>query len=251
MSAGAGVLLAATAAVLAALLALRRDPARLLPVPRDLDALHAVHDGAAHEARSLQRLRGAASLGAAVSVTLVVPGPYAVLGAVLAGVLVWRRSRGWEGRSQRRRRERLAADVLPVVDLLTAAVSAGASPAFALHEVAGLSDGVTADALAHWSRRLRWGSEPTEVWSDMAAHEQFGRLGQVLLRSSTSGAPVAEALERLAQDERDRHRGQIEARVRQIEVKASAPLGLCLLPAFVLLGIVPLVAGAVTGIVLR
>ena len=39
--------------------------------------------------------------------------------------------------------------------------------------------------------------------------------------------------------------------MRQIEVKAAAPLGLCLLPAFVLLGIVPLVAGAVTGLVLR
>ena len=73
----------------------------------------------------------------------------------------------------------------------------------------------------------------------------------MLLRSATSGAPISEALSRLAEDERERQRGQVEARVRQIEVKAAAPLGLCLLPAFVLLGIVPLVAGSVTGLVLQ
>ncbi len=148
-------------------------------------------------------------------------------------------------------REQLESDVVHVVDLLSAAVSAGAAPAHALHEVTGLVDGVTADALRHWSRRLRWGSEPADVWADMAAHEQLGRLGQVLLRSATSGAPISDALARLAEDERERQRGQVEARVRQIEVKAAAPLGLCLLPAFVLLGIVPLIAGSVTGLVLR
>ena len=33
-------------------------------------------------------------------------------------------------------------------------------------------------------------------------------------------------------------------RIRQVEVKATVPLGACLLPAFVLTGVVPLVAGA-------
>jgi uncharacterized integral membrane protein len=35
----------------------------------------------------------------------------------------------------------------------------------------------------------------------------------------------------------------VEARARSIEVKAAAPLGLCLLPAFVVLGVVPMVVG--------
>ncbi len=181
---------------------------------------------------------------------MLLPGWYAAAGALLAGGLVWRRSNGWEDRRVRQRREELESEVVHVVDLLGAAVTAGAAPAYALHEVTSLLDGAGAEELHRWSRRLRWGSEPTDVWADMATHPQLGRLGQVLLRSAVSGAPVAESLARLAEDERDRHRGQVEARVRQIEVKAAAPLGLCLLPAFVLLGIVPLVAGSVTGLVL-
>ena len=40
-----------------------------------------------------------------------------------------------------------------------------------------------------------------------------------------------------------RARADVEERARSIEVKAAAPLGLCLLPAFVVLGVVPMVAG--------
>jgi hypothetical protein len=36
--------------------------------------------------------------------------------------------------------------------------------------------------------------------------------------------------------------------VRQVEVRATAPLAACLLPAFVLLGVVPLVAGLLRGV---
>jgi hypothetical protein len=37
----------------------------------------------------------------------------------------------------------------------------------------------------------------------------------------------------------------VESRARAVGVKAAVPLGVCLLPAFVLVGVVPLVAGAV------
>jgi Flp pilus assembly protein TadB len=242
-------LLAAVGAVLAVLLLSPRRPS-LASVPSAEAAGAGRGRTPGASPLSLSRLRALAALGAGATAALVLPGWYAVPVGVVAAWLVWRRSRSWEDSEVRRRRERLDADLLHVVDLLSAAVSAGASPAFALHEVATLCDDVTAETLLHWSRRLRWGSEPAEVWEDMARHEQLGALGQALLRSATSGAPVAATLDRLAEDERARHRGAVEARVRQIEVKASAPLGLCLLPAFVLLGIVPLVAGAVSGLVL-
>jgi Flp pilus assembly protein TadB len=238
--------LAAAGALVAVLLMTRRRP----PLSSVTGPGADLGDVQGRTSLSLTRLRGLAAAGAGLTAALVLPGWYAVPAGALASWLVWRHSRAWEDREVRRRREQLAGDVQHVVDLLSAAVSAGASPAYALHEVAALCDDVTAETLSHWSRRLRWGSEPSEVWTDMAAHEQLGALGQALLRSATSGAPVAASLDRLAEDERARHRGAVESRVRQIEVRASAPLGLCLLPAFVLLGIVPLVAGAVTGLVL-
>ena len=43
-------------------------------------------------------------------------------------------------------------------------------------------------------------------------------------------------------------RSEAEARARTVGVRAAAPLGLCLLPAFVLVGVVPLVAGTVASL---
>jgi hypothetical protein len=51
---------------------------------------------------------------------------------------------------------------------------------------------------------------------------------------------------RLAEDLRRRDRADVESRARSVGVKAALPLGLCLLPAFVLVGVVPLVAGSVS-----
>jgi pilus assembly protein TadC len=78
----------------------------------------------------------------------------------------------------------------------------------------------------------------------MAAHPQLGPLGRAVHRSSETGASVADALARLGSELRDGRRAQQEALARAVEVKASVPLGLCLLPAFVLIGIVPMIAGS-------
>ena len=51
------------------------------------------------------------------------------------------------------------------------------------------------------------------------------------------------AVERLADELARTARADVEDRARAVGVKAAVPLGLCLLPAFLLLGIVPLVAG--------
>jgi hypothetical protein len=50
-------------------------------------------------------------------------------------------------------------------------------------------------------------------------------------------------MRRLAADLRDQADLASQAYARTIEVRAAAPLGVCFLPAFVLLGVVPLVAG--------
>jgi pilus assembly protein TadC len=54
--------------------------------------------------------------------------------------------------------------------------------------------------------------------------------------------------ERLADDLEREALAAVEDRARAVGVKAAVPLGLCLLPAFLLLGIVPLVASLVTGL---
>ena len=91
--------------------------------------------------------------------------------------------------------------------------------------------------------RLEVGVDPAQVWRSVTAHPQLAPLGRAVGRAHETGAPVGRAVHRLAQELRERARAEVETRARSIEVKAAAPLGLCLLPAFVVLGVVPLVAG--------
>jgi Flp pilus assembly protein TadB len=161
--------------------------------------------------------------------------------------LVWRRSRQWETAAVRRRRAAVSDDLPHVVDLMVAALSAGADPGEALTRVARVVEPPTAEELSTWVSRLALGTDPVTVWDAMAHHPELGRLGLALRRSAESGAPVTKALSRLAEDLRSRAGAEVEARVRQVEVKAAVPLGVCLLPSFVLVGVVPLVAGSVLG----
>lgn len=188
------------------------------------------------------RLVGAA--GAAGAVGLLVPGWAGLVGAVLTGALVWHRSRHWESATGRRRREAVEAELPHVVDLLVAALHVGAAPTEALERAAALTGGPMAEELDGWLARLRLGADPVSVWAGMAQDPRLGRLGTTLARSARSGAPVAESLLRLSDELADRARVEVETRVRQVEVKAAVPLGVCLLPGFVLTGVVPLVAGA-------
>jgi pilus assembly protein TadC len=64
-----------------------------------------------------------------------------------------------------------------------------------------------------------------------------------MVRAGESGASVVPALVSLASDTRSSARALVEAEVRRAGVWVLAPLGLCFLPAFVCLGVVPLVLG--------
>jgi hypothetical protein len=67
-------------------------------------------------------------------------------------------------------------------------------------------------------------------------------------RSERSGAPVGPLLAALAGELRDARRSAREAAARRVGVWAVLPLGVCFLPAFLLAGVVPVVAGLVRQI---
>ncbi len=245
---GAAALLSAALAVAAVLLALHGPNGHRCRV-RSAAGAPGQASGRSPE-RSAGMLHLVATAGAVVAVLLVVPGvPGLVLSAV-AAVLVWWRSRTWESSATRRDRARLEAELPHVVDLMTAALGAGAAPTSALSLVTEVVDPGMADELRRFTTRLELGTDPVTVWSAMGRHPQLGRLGVTLHRSTESGAPIADALLRLSEDLRARRRASVEERVRQVEVRAAVPLGVCLLPSFVLVGVVPLIAGSVSGLVL-
>jgi Flp pilus assembly protein TadB len=133
---------------------------------------------------------------------------------------------------------------------MSALLESGAAPSVALSRVCEVVEEPLRGELSAYVTRLRLGRDPVSVWSTMAGHPQLGALGRSLERAAQSGASVADALARLSDDLRSRRRGEVDGLVRTVEVRATAPLGACLLPAFVLVGVVPLVAGSVGSLLL-
>ncbi|MDA0566497.1 type II secretion system F family protein [Streptomonospora sp. S1-112] len=174
------------------------------------------------------------------------------LGALLVGVpagvaLRWRLARG-DGA--------VAPSVagLPIaVDLLVAGLRAGGAMADVLAAVSdAIGGGPVGRAFGQAAEQVRLGADPGAAWcgaADGVGHPpEFGAVGRALARAARTGAPVADILERQAAEIRDSVRSRALARAQRLGVLAVAPLGLCFLPAFVLIGVVPLAAGLLTGI---
>ena len=209
------------------------------------------HARPATSAPSGARLRVLAAIAVGAATAVLLGQTVGLLLAPVAAVVTWRWMGSVESRRSRRRREALDRGLPLAVDLIAACLAVGASPAGALAEVAAAVEPPMSEELAAVATRLRLGADPAGVWEDLARHPQLGPMGRALARAVRAGASVADAMTRLAEDLRSAARSQVEGRARAVAVKAAAPLGLCLLPAFVLVGVVPLVAGAVSAFLTR
>ncbi|NYI05617.1 hypothetical protein FHU37_002560 [Allostreptomyces psammosilenae] len=92
--------------------------------------------------------------------------------------------------------------------------------------------------------RLRLGADPAEAW-DVPGLEPLAR---VLVRAQTTGAPPTSALVSFAAENRAERLHAAGRMARRTGVLATAPLGLCFLPAFVLVGVTPVVVGLADGL---
>ncbi|HEY8534128.1 MAG TPA: type II secretion system F family protein [Micromonospora sp.] len=227
-----GALLVAYAEV-SALLRCRRRFHRLL-LPR-----------ASHSSPSRRPVRPVAGLVGVVLAILVGGVPGVVLGAVCALVLPSFLPRIVPA-AVRQQRLRDALDLPLAADLLAAALRAGAPVAGAVGAVAEALGGPLGGRLATIARLLRLGADPAEAWAHLSDIPGGDRWAQAAVRSSATGAGIADALTRLADDLRSDRAMAIEAAVRRSGVLLVLPLGLCFLPAFVLAGLVPVIV-AVLG----
>ena len=131
---------------------------------------------------------------------------------------------------------------LPVAcDLLAVCLAAGTPVGAALSAVAEAVPGPLGERLGEVGALYRLGAEPRRAWS--GTRPPVDALARVVVRAGDSGSAVVPALQRLAADRRASDRSDIETAVRQAGVWVLAPLGLCFLPAFLCLGVVPLVLG--------
>ncbi len=135
-----------------------------------------------------------------------------------------------------------------VCDLLAATLASGASMTSAVDAVRHAVGGPAAQTLARVDRALVLGTPMSHVWTTAHAEPAFARIAAAFERSSESGAPVAELLIGVASDERRKKRRTVEVAARGAGVRSVMPLAACYLPAFMLLGVIPVVASMATSL---
>ena len=127
-------------------------------------------------------------------------------------------------------------DTALVLELLAAQLRAGLAPLAALGT---LAEALNSRPLHTVCQRLQMGSGWGSAWSGSAAGT-FGELRDALAPAYTGGAPSTALLLSLADAHRLNERRAAERAAGKLSVALVVPLGLCSLPAFICLGIVPI-----------
>lgn len=129
-------------------------------------------------------------------------------------------------------------DMGVLLGLVAAATRSGAALPRALHTVGRAVGGVDGAALERVSAALLLGMSWSAAWEQVP--DRLEVVGRALGPAWEHGAPPAEALQVAgAQLRADRQSAAATAAAR-LGVRLVVPLGLCYLPAFVLIGLVPL-----------
>jgi pilus assembly protein TadC len=189
--------------------------------------------------RSVGRIRPAVlavPLGAVLGWSVAGP-----VGAVVAGVgggLIVQRIAG--------ARRRTRTDPLALAgtwDLLAACLRSGLPVPSAVRAVAADLPDDARSAMGRTAELLALGADPVDAWAPALACPQTAGLARGARRTARSGAALADVAAAQAVAVRDGAGDAAEAAAQRAGVLVTGPLGLCFLPAFVCLGIVPVVAG--------
>jgi Flp pilus assembly protein TadB len=146
------------------------------------------------------------------------------------------------GRAAKRRRGAIDAEVPQLLDLLAAASSAGLSAPVALRRAAEADTGPLAGEIGDVLRAVDLGSrwrDELRATADRLDLPDVRRTVSAITRTETLGASLADSTGELAASVRHARRAAVTERARTAPVKMLFPLVFLVLPAFLLLTVVP------------
>ncbi|MFE9765070.1 type II secretion system F family protein [Streptomyces sp. NPDC005808] len=188
-------------------------------------------------------------VGAVCAGWVLVGGLVGILVGLATGFGVWRwRQRRGRGPVEGHDRARAARQLPLAADLLAACIAAGAGPVVAAQAVGEALGGPVGERLARGAAEVRLGGEPVVAWRSLASIPSGGPLARLLERAGESGVPAAVPVGRLAAEARAEWGRTATARARRAAVMVTAPVGLCFLPAFLAIGVLPVVIGLAGGL---
>ncbi|AOS61133.1 type II secretion system F family protein [Actinoalloteichus hymeniacidonis] len=135
------------------------------------------------------------------------------------------------------------ADLAAGWDVLAAALRAGATVPAALRIAAEELTGPTQGVLRRVADLLGAGEDADTAWQAAIDHPPTRQLARAVRHSAQSGSALVGVATQLAESARTGAADALEARTQRAGVLVTGPLGLCFLPAFLCLGVLPTVVG--------
>jgi len=197
--------------------------------------------------------RAVVSAGATGVVVVLVGCWVGLVVGLVTAVSMFRFLRGLDSALDRRRAAAIVAALPMGATLLATCLRVGRPVEPSVAAVGAALGGPLGDEFVHVAASLALGAAPSQAWHRLLsqpATARFARtLARTLVRTWESGAPLAETLESLAVACRATARAAAQQRAKAVGVQTAAPLGLCFLPAFVAVGLVPVIVGVVSGVI--
>ena len=145
-----------------------------------------------------------------------------------------------------------------LLDLLAAVLRSGAptdqaieAVSLSVREHGGELLRAAVEPLTVVGRLLRLGTEPEQAWAVLEQLPELMPVAAAGRRCAGSGARLAGALADTAEQLRTHQLQQAMSRAQRAGVWALLPLGCCFLPAFVCIGVIPVVIGIAGQVLLR
>ncbi|MGW2279245.1 type II secretion system F family protein [Streptomyces sp. NPDC001770] len=238
----------------------RRVPSRSAPGAREVAGVPEVAGGRmAAKGRGVPGLRDGVTrwgepVGAGLMAWILVGGAAGAMVGAGAAAAVWhvrrsRRARRPGGSWTTTEDELSASRQLPLAaDLLAACISAGAGPRQAAEAVGESLRGPLGERLVRAAVEIRLGGDPSLAWGRLGDIPGAGPLARCLDRAGETGAPAAEPVARLADAIRAARADAAAAKAQRAGVLITAPVGLCFLPAFLAVGVAPVIVGLAGGL---
>lgn len=198
-------------------------------------------------ADSLPVLRTIGSVGAGVAVALFLGGAGGILLSLPAVLVAWRLL-STTPNEDRLERLQVARGLPDAVALISALLRTGLADGRVLRVVGLGIPGPLGRRLVSIGRARELGQSVAEAWAQLADWPETAPLADAMVRSADSGAPVADLLDRVAIDARRDYHTAAQKAARSVGVRVVLPLGLCYLPSFLLLAVIPLVASLLADV---
>lgn len=215
--------------------------------PGQADSIRLLLASAGREASAPETVRGAqivfAVLGALAG---LMAGPFALAVSPAAAFAGFRLPLFMLRGRTKARRERVAAALPEVADLLAVCTEAGLNIALALRRVADRTSGVLGAELRRMLDEVDLGTPRGRALERFAARNEIAdidALTQTLISAERFGTQISASLTSFASDLRAKHRRRAEEQARKAPIKILFPLVFLILPAFVLLTVAPLLLG--------